>query len=185
RNSLMLGVKGGVNYSTGLIQSGMPVGIQSKAWMCGGVQLSIPYSRYLGLQPELLLGERGFDATGILNSQSYSFTRCENVVDVPLFIAFKPGPFISILAGPQYTRLFKCDDRFTVSEMAASGEQVNLNTNPRLNNFCLAAGFDVNIQYMLLGFRIACDTQKTSYDRASLAPAYRNAWLQFTFGYRY
>ncbi|MFI5148833.1 MAG: outer membrane beta-barrel protein [Bacteroidia bacterium] len=185
RKQPMFGLKAGINYSIPQFQKGMPFSISEKTGMCGGAQLSVPFSLLFGIQPELMLGQRGFVSTGNLKGAPYMFTRIGNYVDVPFFFTYKPNALLTLLAGPQYSRLYKSNDLYSVSEMGLSKEGSFLNARFRQNQLGLLAGLDVNKQYMIVGIRTGVDTGKSLYDNATASPAYRNVWLQFTFGYRY
>jgi hypothetical protein len=184
RKQVMFGVKAGVNISNVYDSQGEQFHANTKTGIAAGMFLSIPLSTWIGLQPEVLFSQKGFTGSGIYMSSPYELTRTTNYLDVPIFLAIKPSPFVTLLAGPQYSYLLKQEDTFTSGSATVLQEQTFENDNLRKNVMGFACGFDVNIQYMMLGFRTAWDVQTNNGDGSSSTPRYKNVWYQLTFGFR-
>ena len=113
RDMLMFGMKVGTNYSNVYDTKGEAFQANGKFGFAAGAFIVIPIGKFLGLQPEVLLSQKGFSATGgILGSTHYEFTRTTTYLDVPLFVSLKPSEFFTIMAGPQFSYLLKQKDVF-------------------------------------------------------------------------
>ncbi|MBC7862452.1 MAG: PorT family protein, partial [Bacteroidia bacterium] len=146
RRKLMFGVKAGLNYSNVYDTKGESFQADPKAGFATGAFLSIPIGTYLGIQPEILLSQKGFRATGRILGSTYSFTRTTTYMDVPLFFLLKPSEFITIMAGPQFSYLIKQRDVFTNGSTSIAQENEFANDNPRKNIMGLAGGLDINLK---------------------------------------
>jgi len=89
------------------------------------------------------------------------------------------------MAGPQYSYLLKQTDVFTNGSTSIAQEKEFENDNVRKNTLCFAGGMDINLKHIVLGVRAAWDVQNNNGDGSSTTPRYKNAWYQFTFGYRF
>ena len=138
----------------------------------------------MGIQPEILISQKGFQGSGTLLGSPYSFKRTSTFIDVPILFAFKPSEFITVLAGPQYSFLLKQKDVFTSSITSYSQEQEFKNDDIRTNIFCVVGGGDINLKHITLSARIGCDLQKNNGDGTSTTPRYKNVWFQATVGYK-
>ncbi len=185
RDRLMVGLKIGANYSNVYDSKGEQFKSDPKFGLAGGLFLAIPIGRYFGLQPEVLFSQKGFQATGNILGSSYSLTRTTDFIDVPLFFAFKPSEFISLLAGPEFSYLIKKKDVFTNTATSYSQEKEFSNDNIRKNIFGFIVGADITIKHIVLGVRAAWDVQNNNGDGTSSTPRYKNVWYQATIGYRF
>lgn len=185
REQLRFGLKIGLNYSNVYNSQTEEFRADSKFGFAGGVALSIPLGKYLGLQPEVLLSQKGFKGEGSILGSDYSFTRTTTYIDIPLQLALKPSEFITIVAGPQYSFLARQDDSFTGSLVSFSQEQEFENDNVRNNIFGFVAGVDININPIVLGARFGWDIRDNHGDGSSSTPRYRNEWFQGTIGYTF
>jgi hypothetical protein len=183
--TLQFGVKAGANYSNVYNSKGEEFVADPKLGFAGGVFLSIPIGRYIGIQPEVLYSQRGFKANGRILNNSYNFTRTSNYLDIPVLFAVKPVEFISILAGPQVSFLLSQKDEFGSSVNSYVQEQEFKNDNIRKNTICLLIGLDINIDHVVIGARAGWDVQNNRGDGSSVTPQYKNAWYQATLGYRF
>ena len=102
---ISIGIKAGANLSNIYDSQSSDFQADPKLGFAAGGFLSIPIGNFLAVQPELLFSQRGFQGSGSVLLSNYSFTRTTNYIDIPLLLAFKPIPFITILAGPQYSYL--------------------------------------------------------------------------------
>lgn len=185
RDKLMLGVKAGLNYSNVYDESGEDFVADPKIGLAAGLFMAIPIGAYLGIQPELLISQRGFQATGRLLGTTYDLTRTSTFVDVPLLFAFKPSEFITLLAGPQFSYLIKQKDSFKNTTTTIEQEKEFENANIRKNILCVTGGADITIKHIVLGVRAGWDLQNNNGDGTSSTPRYKNVWYQATIGYRF
>lgn len=185
RDKLTFGLKAGINYSNVYDEEGEDFVANAKLGMAAGAFLAIPIGKYLGIQPEVLISQRGFQATGMILGNTYNFTRTTTYLDVPLLFAFKPSEFISILAGPQYSYLLRQSDVFKNASSSIAQETEFQNDNIRKNILCFTGGIDINLKHIVLGARAGWDIQKNNGNGTSITPRYKNVWYQGTVGYRF
>jgi len=185
RERVQFGFKGGVNYSNVYDEQGENFEADPKLGFAGGAFLSIPIGKYLGIQPELLFSQKGFQGSGRILGSEYTFTRTTNFVDIPLMITLKPTGFLSFMAGPQFSYLMSQRDKFTSAVVNTQQEQEFKNDNIRKNILCFIAGMDINVQHVVLGVRAGWDAQNNKGDGTSTTPRYKNVWYQATIGFRF
>jgi hypothetical protein len=185
RHTLQFGIKAGANYSNVYDSKGENFNADPKLGFAGGVYLAIPIGKYLGIQPEALLSQKGFKATGTLLGSTYKFTRTTTYLDLPLLFSFKPSEFITVLAGPQYSYLLNQKDVFSNSFTSYLQETEFENDNVRKNTLCFLGGIDLTLKHIVLGARAGWDLQTNNGDGSSSTPRYKNAWYQATIGYRF
>jgi len=185
RENFQLGIKAGLNLSNVYDAQGEAFNADAKFGFAGGVFFAIPIGRYFGIQPEVLISQKGFQANGRILGSEYNFTRTTTYLDVPILFAFKPSEFISLLAGPQYSYLLKQRDVFANAITTIAQEQEFQNDNVRKNIFGLVAGADLNLKHITIGARAAWDVQANNGDGTSTTPRYKNVWYQATVGYRF
>lgn len=185
RNKVTFGLKAGLNYSNVYDSQGEEFQADSKFGLAAGVALSIPIGKYLGIQPEVLLSQKGFKGTGKILGSNYKFTRTTDYLDVPVLFLFKPSEFISIVAGPQYSFLVRQTDVFANATTSIEQEKEFENDNIRKNTFCFTGGIDINLKHIVLGVRAGWDIQNNNGDGTSSTPRYKNVWYQGTIGYRF
>lgn len=184
REKFQVGLKAGLNYSNVYDAKGEQFNTDAKFGFAGGLFMAIPIGKYLGLQPEILISQKGFKGRGNILFNNYSFTRTTTYIDVPLLFALKPSEFFTILAGPQFSYLINQKDVFTSSSVSYSQEQEFKQDNIRKNIFGAVVGFDINIKHITLGARAAWDLQTNAGDGSSSTPRYKNVWFQGTIGYK-
>jgi hypothetical protein len=185
RDRVLFGIKGGINYSNVYDSQGESFQTDSKIGLATGIFLAIPIGKYLGLQPELLYSEKGFRATGKILNNTYDLTRTTSYLDIPLFFALKPSEFITLLAGPQFSYLLKQRDVFANASTSIEQEKAFEDANVRKNTLCFTGGIDLTLKHIVLGARAGWDVQNNNGDGTSTTPRYKNAWYQFTIGYRF
>lgn len=185
REQLQFGVKVGANYSNVYDSKGEEFKADGRFGLATGAFLSIPIGRYLGVQPEMLFSQKGFQATGVLLGNPYKITRTTSYLDIPLFFAFKPSEFITVLAGPQFSYLIKQKDAFTSPVYSNEQEQEFTNDNVRKNTLCAVLGGDINLKQIVISARAGWDIQSNIGDGTSTTPRYKNVWYQATIGYKF
>jgi hypothetical protein len=185
RDKLHLGAKIGANYSNVYDSEGDEFKADAKLGFAGGAFLAIPIGKFIGLQPEVLVSQKGFKATGRVLGSQYNFTRTSTYLDVPLFLALKPAPVFTILVGPQFSYLMHQKDAFASASTELNTEQEFKNENIRKNILCFVGGFDINIDPVVIGARAGWDVQNNHGDGSSNTPRYKNMWFQGTVGLRF
>lgn len=182
---VLFGMKIGTNYSNVYDTRGEEFDASGKLGLVAGAFLSVPIGEYIGVQPEILIAQKGFKATGNLFGRSYDLTRTTTYIDIPLLFAVKPVGFLTLLAGPQYSYLMKQKYQFENASSSIEQEEAFINDNIRKNTLAFLAGIDVNLQHFVIGARVGWDISNNNGDGSSNTPRYRNTWIQTTLGYRF
>jgi len=180
-----IGAKLGLNYSNVYDSKGDEFEADSKAGFVFGGFLAIPLGKLIGIQPEVLLSQKGFEGKGKILAMNYSFKRTTTYLDVPLYLTVKPSDFFTLFAGPQFSYLLSKKDEFTSAIVTTDQEQEFENENFRKNTLGAALGLDINIDHFVLGLRANWDLQENKGDGTSTTPRYKNQWLQATVGVRF
>lgn len=183
RDKLQFGLKAGANYANVYDEKTEEFTADGKFGFVGGLFFTIPLGKYLGIQPEVLYSQKGFKGDGSLLGSNYEVTRTTSFLDVPLLIAVKPSPMLTILVGPQYSYLLKQKDEFSGPNFNSTQEQEFENDNIRDNIFGFLGGIDVNLNPLVIGARVGFDFQDNNGDGTSDTPRYKNTWLQGTLGF--
>ncbi len=183
RDQLQLGIKGGINYSNVWDEEGQDFEADPKTGFAGGAFLSIPIGTYLGIQPEVLYSQKGFQGSGVVAGTSYSFERTTNHLDVPILVQFKPVKYITILGGPQYSYLMSQKD-IQRGDGFTSVQEQEFENDIRKNTLGAVFGADVNLGNIVIAPRLGWDFQTNNGDGTSSSPRYRNQWYQVTIGFR-
>ena len=185
RAKLMLGLKGGINYSNVYDSQGAQFDANPKLGLAGGAFLAIPIGRFIGIQPEVMYSQKGFQSSGNILGNDYNITRTSTFLDVPLLFALKPSEFISILAGPQFSYLLNQKNTFANGSTSAQQEIDFDNDDVRKNTLCFTGGVDLTLKHIVLGARVGWDIQANHSDGSSSELRYKNMWYQATIGYRF
>jgi hypothetical protein len=181
-NQFAFGIKGGINYSNVWDEQGQDFAADPKFGLAGGLFLGIPIGHYLGVQPELLISQKGLKGTGTLLLNQYSFTRTTTYLDVPLQVYILPVKYLKILGGPQYSYLMHQKDVYSFGANSIEQEQEFKNENVRKNILGFVFGLDLNISQAVISARMGWDFQANNGDGTSFTPNYKNRWVQFTVG---
>ena len=184
RNTVAFGIKAGLNYSNVWDEQGQDFRADAKTGFAGGASLAIPIGTYLGFQPEVLFSQKGFQGSGTLLDQPYSFSRTTSYLDIPLQLQLKPATCLTIVAGPQYSYLIHETDVYTFGANSSAQEQAFTNDNIRKNIFGFVAGIDVIVSHFVVSGRAGWDLQTNNGNGTSTTPRYRNRWLQLTIGFK-
>lgn len=177
------GLKVGGNYSNVYDTQGEQFKADAIFGMAAGATLVIPISKIIGIQPEVLLSQRGFKATGMLFGTSYDITRTTTYLDIPLLVTIKPIENITFLAGPQYSYMLKVSNKFENASTTILQEKEFDNDNLRKNILAFTLGADLNIEHLVIGARVGWDLTNNNGDGTSSTPRYKNTWTQVTLGY--
>lgn len=184
RESFTGGVRAGLNYSNVWDEEGQDFTADPKAGFAGGVFVGIPIGKFLGVQPELLISQKGFRASGTIVGNTYSYTKTTTFLDVPLQVQLKPSPFVTILAGPQFSFLLVENNRYTFNGDTSEQEEEFENDNVRRNILGFVGGVDLNMSHFVVSGRACWDLQNNKGDGTSSTPRYRNQWVQLTVGFK-
>jgi outer membrane protein with beta-barrel domain len=183
RNEPHLGIKAGANYSDVYDTKGQDFVANGKFGFAGGGFLAIPIGKYIGIQPEVLFSQKGFQGTGTILGGPYNLTRTTSYLDVPILFALKPSPDVTILVGPQYSYLLRQKDVYANGSTTTTQQQEFENDNIRKNTLCFTGGFDFNFDPFILSARAGWDIQDNNGDGTSDTPRYKNVWYQLTVGF--
>ncbi|WMW78589.1 porin family protein [Flavobacterium sp. 20NA77.7] len=184
REKLTIGIKAGVNVSNVWDEEGNDFVADPKLGLALGAFAGIPIGKFLGIQPELLISQKGFKGSGTLVGFPYSFTRTTTYLDVPLLLQIKPAPFLTLVTGPQFSYLFKEKNTYTFGNNSTVQEQEFQNENIRKNIMGFVLGFDINYNAFVFSSRAGWDFQTNNQNGSSTTPRYKNQWLQFTVGFK-
>ena len=185
REALSFGLKVGANYSNVYDSENQDFVADAKFGLAAGGFVSIPFGRFIGIQPEILFSQKGFKSTGTYLGNTYSMTRTTDYIDVPLLFAVKPIKEVTVLFGPQFSYLMKQKDDFTGGTINSTQQQDFNNDNIRKNTYCLTGGLDFNLNNLVLGLRTGWDVKNNDGNGNSTTPRYKNMWHQLTIGYRF
>lgn len=185
RERFTFGIKAGANMSNIWDTKAEDFSADPKVGFAGGVFASIPLGRLFALQPEVMFSQKGYTASGEFLTIPYEMKRTSNYLDIPLLVAFRPAPFVSILAGPQIGFQLSQKDKFTMGNFSSEDEQEFKNDNWRKNMLGIHLGLDFNIKHFVISPRAAIDFQDNKGDGTASDPRYKNFLLQLTLGYRF
>ena len=185
RKRVLFGLKAGLNYANVYDSEGEDFNADSKLGVAAGAFIAIPIGKLLGIQPEIMYSQKGFQGQGRILGSSYQLTRTSTYIDVPLLFAFKPSEFMSILAGPNYAYLIKQNDAFGNTTTTIEQETEFENEDIRKNTLGFIGGADITMKHIVISARVGWDIQKNNTDGTSSTPRYKNVWYQATIGYRF
>ncbi len=184
RGKFQFGVKAGLNYSNVWDEKGQDFKADPRVGFAGGAFFGIPIGKFLGIQPEALISQKGFQGSGTLAGSPYSFSRTTTYIDIPLQVQVKPIEFLTIVAGPQYSYLMHEKDVYTYGANSSVQEQDFNNDNIRKNILGFVGGADINIYHVVISGRMGWDFQTNNGNGTSSTPRYKNKWIQFTIGFK-
>ncbi len=185
KHKFVFGIKAGANRSNVYNSEGMDFIASPKNGFAGGIFAAIPIGGFIGLQPEVLISQKGFSGSGTMESGTYYLDRTTTFLDIPLQLQLKPFRFLSVVGGVQYSYLLNQDDRFTYASSTVTQNQDFKNENIRKNILGVVGGIDVNIRHLVLSGRTGWDLQANNGDGSSYTPKYKNVWIQGTIGFRF
>ncbi|MES2555258.1 MAG: porin family protein [Bacteroidota bacterium] len=185
RGTITFGIKGGTNYSNVYDSEGEEFNADAKFGFVGGGFVAIPIGKFIGIQPEVLYSQKGFQGSGILLGEQYVIDRTTNYIDVPVFFVVKPAPIFTIMAGPQFSYLVSQKDVLSDGENRIEQEQEFENDDLRKHTLCFVGGMDINVRHFVIGGRGGWDLFNNNGDGTSTTPRYKNVWIQATLAYRF
>jgi len=182
-DDIEIGLKVGFNNSNVYDEVGDQFVADNKLGFVGGGLIRISLGKYIGLQPEFMIAQKGFVASGNFLGGSYDFTRTTTFFEIPLLLQIKANKYFSFVVGPQYNYLIRTRDEFRNGTISAVQEDEISNDNFRKNILAFTVGADVTINQFLLSGRAGWDIQKNNGDGTNSTPRYKNNWIQGTVGY--
>lgn len=185
RERLLFGFKAGANYANIYNVKGASFNADARWGFATGAFIAIPIGKLMGVQPEILFSQKGFQGNSTTLIGDYKFSRTTSHIDVPLLFALKPSEFVSIVAGPQYSYLLSQKDVFTYGNTSFANETEFSNSNLRKNTLCFTGGIDFTMKHLVVGLRVGWDLQKNNGDGTTSTMKYKNTWYQGTIGYRF
>jgi len=185
REKFTVGAKVGMSYSNVYDAEGEEFDADAKFGLTGGAFVVIPIGKFLGIQPEILITQKGFKGSGTLLFQEYSFKRTTTFLEVPLLLAVKPSEFITVLVGPQFSYLLKQRDVFDSSIISYDQEQEFEQDDVRKNIMGFVGGFDITLSHIVVSARIGLDFQTNKGDGNPDTPRYKNLCTQLGVGYKF
>jgi hypothetical protein len=185
RSKFHFGVKAGTNFANVYDSQGDDFRADGKFGFVGGLFFTIPMGELMGFQPEILYSQKGFKATGRVLATTYELTRTKNYIDIPLYLAVKPIPQLTIMAGPQISYLLSQKDVFANASNSIEVIEEFNNEDIRKNLVGIIAGIDVNLSRVIFGAKAGWDLSTNHGDGTATTPRYKNAWIQATVGYRF
>lgn len=183
REHLQIGAKLGFTYSNVYDAQGESFNADSKLGLAAGAFLRIPLGKFIGLQPEVLLTQKGFKGNGTLLGSGYTLKRTSTFFEIPVLVAFKPVEFLTILAGPQFSYLVHQRDEITSSLTSFAQEQEFKQDNYRKNIMGIVGGADININPFVISARMGWDVQTNKGDGTSSTPRYKNVCTSLCVGF--
>ena len=181
--SVKFGLKAGANYSNIYDSIGDKFDAKAKYGFAVGIFLALPIGSVLGIQPEILFSQKGYEQTGTFLGSTYTLTRTTDYLDIPLLLSIRPAKFLSIQIGPQYSFLTRQKDTFSNSNTTIEQEKDFENQNIRKNTLCFVGGIDFNFKNVIIGTRAGFDAQNNNGDGTTNNPRYKNTWIQATLGF--
>lgn len=191
REKFEFGVKAGLNISNVYDEEAENFVAESKPGFAGGVFFSIPLNKYIGIQPEVLFSQKGFQSTRrydvpFFGSYDVKTSTTTNHIDIPLQLQIKPANFLTIVVGPQYSFVLSKVDKKEDSEGNSNSDTTDYNNdNIRRNILGVVGGVDINISHLVVSGRAGWDLQDNKGDGTNSNPRYKNAWYQVTVGVKF
>jgi hypothetical protein len=184
RDKLGIGFKVGLNSSNLYDTKSENFENDPKLGLAFGGFLSIPLGKVIGLQPELMYSQKGYKGSGNILVADYEYTRKTDYIDVPLQLQIKPAPFLTLLAGPQFSFLISKGIDFDAGSISVDQQNDIENNDIRKNTLGAVVGLDLNISRAVLSGRLSWDLQHNDGDGTSTSPRYKNVVAQVTLGIR-
>lgn len=184
REQITIGLKAGMNYSNVWDANGRDFNSDPRFGFAGGIFFGIPLGTFLGVQPEILISQKGFQGSGSLFDFPYSYSKTTTYLDIPLQAQIKPSKYVTVLGGFQYSYLLHEKTVYTFGDNSTVQEEAFENDNIRKNIFGFVGGIDVNVSNLVVSGRLGWDAVDNHGDGTSSTPTYKNRWVQLTLGYR-
>lgn len=183
RDTPYIGIKGGINYANVYDEQGGDFKANPKLGFAGGAFIGLPLGKVLGIQPEILFSQKGYQGSGSFLGSSFEYKRTLSYLDIPVQLQLKPAKGLTFVVGPQYAFLLSRKDDFESSTFNGSEKEKFENQNIRKNTLGFVMGADISSEKVAFSVRVGWDVQNNDGDGTSSNPRYKNQWFQFTLGY--
>ena len=180
KKKIVPGIRAGLVTSNVYDRHGENFVTDSKTGFSGGAYLALPLGSLLGVQPELIVLQKGFEGTGRIEGEQFYIDHTTTHVDIPLQVMIKPFKWFTFLIGPQYSFMIKDNTKYTYANTRQTSFEAKTDRNQHVGTL---TGIDLNINHVVVSFRSGWDLSKNS--NSSTVPTYRNRWIQWTLGYRF
>lgn len=184
-NKPLIGAKFGLSYSNVYGEKGDSFNSDEKLGFTGGAFMMIPIGKRLGIEPEILITQKGFQGSGRMLGSPYSFNRTSTFLEIPILVAIKSSESITVLAGPQFAYLLKQRDEYSGLGVSYAQEQEFKNDDIRRNILGIVAGLDFNLKHFIVSARIGWDVLNNKANHTSETPRYKNSCTQVSVGYKF
>lgn len=182
RDNFHLGLKGGLNFASVIHDAYPNYEVNHKLGYVAGAFAAIPLNTYIGLQPELLISQKGFESRGNFLGAPYTFRRTTTYLDIPLMIQLKPTKELSVVGGIMYSYLLSKRDVANTNNVVVT-DQVEYENNDITRNILGAVvGLDLNLNHFLIFGRYNIDLRRNNGDGTSTVPEYKNQVFQVGIG---
>lgn len=182
RENFHFGIKGGLNFAS-LIQDEYPnYEVNHKMGYVAGAYLTAPLGKFVGLQPEILISQKGFESTGRVLNSPYTVRRTTTFLDVPLMIQLKPVKEVAIVGGVMYSYLLSKRDEIVGEDVIVTDQVQYDNQDITKNILGAVVGLDINLNHFLIFGRYNIDLRRNNGDGTSTIPEYRNQVFQVGVG---
>ena len=182
KKKVVAGIRAGIVNSNVYDRQGEEFVADGKTGLSAGGYLALPLGSLLGVQPEVILMQKGFEGAGKTGGEQYYINRTTTNLDIPLQLMIKPFKWFTFLIGPQYSFILNQKDNYTY---ANSAQKTSLTTSDRNQHVGTLTGVDLNFSHVVLSFRSGWDLSKNTNTSNPSVPTYRNRWVQWTIGYRF
>jgi len=185
QNRISFGAKAGLNFSNVYDSKGDTYPADPKTGFAAGGFLFVPIGDFLGIQPEVMFSQKGYQTSGSVGILDYSTSRTSDYLDIPILFAIKPLELATLLIGPQYSYLLKQTTNAVAAGLSTTDVENFTNDNIRRNTLGLVVGADVNLFQFVISGRVAWDLYDNNGDGTSTTPRYKNVNGQLTLGFRF
>jgi hypothetical protein len=115
-----IGVKGGLNFA-GAQGEDIEAFQDWKQGYMGGVFLSIKLGRGVGIRPEAMYTQKGYEWSTTIGGEEVLHSINLNYVDIPVFLVLSPVKFLQVFGGPAFG--YFIDGQTTISFSDGSVQQ--------------------------------------------------------------
>lgn len=185
RDEFNVGIKAGINRANVFDEQGENFIARRKYGFAGGAFFQIPFGLHLGFQPEILYSQKGFNGTITNAGRAYEYSKRLDYIDIPLLLQVKPAESFYFVAGPQYSYLINTAEKFQSGNITVDEQNRIRGQRIRRNTLSATAGFDINVDNIVFSARGGWELLQNLGEGTSVAPRYRNAWVQGTVGLRF
>ena len=188
RDELFFGVKAGINASNVYNEKSADFQGDAKAGFAGGVFFQLPINSFIGIQPELLVSMKGYQATETNGATRTTYKRSLSYIDVPVMLQIKPVRFFTLLVGPEISILANTTDSHisTTGNSTTTSSTTSQPGDLRKVNAGVLAGFDLNIgRHFVIAPRVGWDLLSNNPNNGGNNPNLKNFWFQACIGLRF